>query len=215
MNKTLDKWNNLNTKEQTFDPDLHSTLLEYGSKCEHITEFGVRWVESTFSFILAKPKRLISVDLDHPSIYTDKGIVDGGKNLEEAYECAEECGVDFTFELGDSLKINIEPTDLLFIDTQHSFLHLKHELYLHHSKVKKYIIMHDTLTMKYEDQPAGVSSFAYEKDWRPNEIDPGDWSKCGLGLAIEEFLGKYKDYWILEKEILTGQGLTILKRINF
>lgn len=210
MEKILKKWEELNAKEQTFDPDLHSTLLKYGSECQHITEFGVRWVESTFSFILAKPKKLISMDLDHPSIYIN---FNGAENLEKAFECAKECNVDFTFKIANSLETTIEPTDLLFIDTQHSYLHLKYELYLHHNKVNKYIIMHDTMTHKYIDQKAGTSSFSYKPNYRPDELDNGDYEKEGLGPAIEEFLQKYPN-WVLEQEIITGQGLTILKRIN-
>ena len=210
MEKTLKKWIELVDKEQSFDPDLHLTLLKYGSKCEHITEFGVRWVESTFSFILSKPKTLISMDLDHPALHHE---FNGGQNLIEAFECAKECDVDFTFKIANSLEVEIEPTDLLFIDTQHSYLHLKYELHLHHNKVNKYIIMHDTVAHKYIDQDAGVSSFSYEKDYRPIELDQDDYEKEGLGLAIEEFLQKHNN-WVLEREIITGQGITVLKRIN-
>ena len=35
----------------------------------------------------------------------------------------------------------------------------------------------------------------------------------GLKYAIMEFLGEHKE-WIIEKELLNNNGLTILKRIN-
>ena len=208
MHDLIIKCKQLEQKERTFDPDLHSTLYKYAQKVDHITELGVRWVESTFSFLRGTPKKLISYDIDHPSIHTN---FDGEENLELAYEYAKLSKTDFEFKLGNSLTIDIEPTDLLFIDTQHSYLHLKHELYFHNSKVKKYILMHDTVAHKYTDQtrPASSNDSGYTE---LDEITPGDHKIEGMGNAIENFLQNH-DEWILEEEIKTGQGLTILKRI--
>lgn len=196
------KWDALNSKEGAFDPDLHTTLLRYAKECNHITEFGVRWVESTFSFLLGKPSKLVSVDVDHPSIHND-----GASNLNQAIAYAEEYGIDFSFIQADNLTLTIEPTDLLFIDTEHSYLQLKHELNRHSGKVNKYIIMHDTETHDF------VDSHSYGRRSLLTEIDPGDYTKCGLGLAISEFLEKNSN-WILREKVTTGQGLTILERIK-
>ena len=32
------------------------TLLEYGQKCDHITEMGVRWIISTWVWLACAPK---------------------------------------------------------------------------------------------------------------------------------------------------------------
>ena len=77
----MEDFKQLEQKERTFDPDLHSTLYKYAQKVDHITELGVRWVESTFSFLRGTPKKLISYDIDHPSIHTN---FDGKENLELA-----------------------------------------------------------------------------------------------------------------------------------
>lgn len=201
---TEDKWNEKHNSAGSFDPDLHPTLLKYGRECKHITELGVRWVDSTFSFIFAKPERLISIDIDHPSIHTG---FNGEQNLMDAYKCAEECEVNFTFRQANVLEIDIEETDLLFIDTEHSYLQLKHELKKHNSKVKKYILMHDTKAHQY------IDSDSYHRNHTLKEIDPGDHDKRGLGLAIEEFLNT-NNSWKLKEEITSGQGLTILERVN-
>jgi cephalosporin hydroxylase len=198
----LQKWHELNNKEKSFDPDLHSTLVRYAKECDHITEFGVRWVETTFSFLLGNPSKLISIDIDHPSIHDV-----GASNLNQAVQYAEEYDIEFSFIQADNLSLDIEPTDLLFIDTEHSYLQLKHELKAHNKNVRKYIIMHDTLTHKFYD------SNSYGQTHTLAEIDPGDFNRHGLGLAISEFLEKNKD-WRLKEEILTGQGLTILERVN-
>ena len=34
------------------------TLKKYSEECEHITEMGVRWVVSTFAFLMGKPKKI-------------------------------------------------------------------------------------------------------------------------------------------------------------
>ena len=49
------------------------------------------------------------------------------------------------FFVADTRQLEIEETDLLFIDTWHDYLQLKKELFRHSNKVKKYIILHDTV----------------------------------------------------------------------
>lgn len=43
-------------------------IIEYGSKCNHITEMGVRWVVSTWAWLATAPKKLIAYDLYNPLI---------------------------------------------------------------------------------------------------------------------------------------------------
>src|SRR5207245_3408288 len=52
--------------------------------------------------------------------------------------------IDFVTIIGNDITIELPPMDLLFIDTWHVYGHLKRELERHQSKVRKYIIMHDT-----------------------------------------------------------------------
>jgi hypothetical protein len=61
---------------------------------------------------------------------------------------AIENSVDFKFTCASTIdpEISIEETDLLFIDTEHTFDQLSVELKLHGSKVRKYIAFHDTAT---------------------------------------------------------------------
>jgi hypothetical protein len=53
----------------------------------------------------------------------------------------------------DSAKVDIEPTDLLFIDSKHTNKHLRAELSRHKDKVRKYIIFHDTTLFGGEIMP--------------------------------------------------------------
>ena len=145
------------------------TLKKYAEECDHITEMGVRWVVSTFAFIMGKPKKLISIDIDP--------IEKHGIQTIDLISLAKTAGVEFEFVLGDTTEIEIEETDFLFIDTLHTYTQLKKELALHPSKVKKYIGFHDTTTF----------------------AQVGEYKEVGLWPAIEEFLSSNPEWVIAEK----------------
>ena len=145
------------------------TLKKYAEECDHITEMGVRWVVSTFAFIMGKPKKLISIDIDP--------IEKHGIQTIDLISLAKTAGVEFEFVLGDTTEIEIEETDFLFIDTLHTYTQLKKELALHPSKVKKYIGFHDTTTF----------------------AQVGEYKEVGLWPAIEEFLNSNPEWVIAEK----------------
>ncbi len=120
-------------------------LIAYASECEHITEMGVRAITSTWAFLGSAPKKLISYDMENPSHY--------GADISIVYKIAEQYGLNYEFKQADVLTIDIEETDLLFLDTWHAYDQLKAELELHHSKARKYIIMHDTTSYEFRDEP--------------------------------------------------------------
>lgn len=166
-------------------------LRELGQECDHITEFGVRNVVSTWAFLAAKPKKLISYDIEkHPNIST-------------AYLAAEEAGLNFSFVHADVLKIEIEQTDLLFIDTLHIYSQLRRELELHSSKAKKYIVLHDTSTYAYKPEPSEWQTPAIMQNYVTDDM--------GIWPAIEEFLS-LNPSWSLHKRFYNNNGLTVLKR---
>lgn len=150
------------------------TLLKYGKMVDHITEFGVRWGNSTIAFLHANPKRMISYDIDEWGRY------------EEVKPMIEK--IDFTFVRKSTLDIDIEETDLLFIDTYHSYDQLSKELILHGDKARKYIIFHDTVTF-------GIKGM--------------DNKEPGLLQAIDEFK---KDTWFVKEKFTNNNGLLILER---
>lgn len=157
------------------------TLMKYASECEHITEMGVRYIVSTYALLMGKPKTLISYDiLDchwQPIAEAVKGTT------------------DFQFKLGNTLHIQIEPTDFLFIDTLHNYDQLREELRLHADKAKKYIGFHDT------------SSF----EWYGESYD--GIPRKGIWPAIQEFL-EANPHWRIKERFRNNNGLTILQRVN-
>ena len=171
------------------------TLIEYASECEHITEMGVRAITSTWAFLGAAPKKLISYDIENPAKW--------GADITMVENVAKQYSLDYEFRKQNVLKIDIEETDLLFLDTWHAYNQLKAELELHSSKAKKYIIMHDTTSYEFRDEP-----LTSENAWE-GELDFGR----GLWAAIQEFLDS-TDEWVLHKRYTNNNGLTILKRVK-
>jgi hypothetical protein len=120
------------------------TLKKYTEECDIVIEMGVRQIVSTWAFLAGNPKKLISLDLYNPAHF--------GGNLQEVYDAVSSTDIDFTFIEHDSLTYDIDSCDLLFLDTWHDFLQLKKELTRHHTKVKKYIIFHDTVSFAHSDE---------------------------------------------------------------
>lgn len=178
-------------KAKNTPSDIHEhmdTLFNLAKECSHITEMGVRNVVSTWAFMLRDPEKLIGIDLHD------------NENVSKALELYPK----WNFIKGDTTKIQIEQTDLLFIDTLHIYSQLKKELNLHAKKVNKYIVLHDTFTYGSIDEPTS---------WQTPEIMENYLvcTKTGLKPALDEFLAANKD-WRIEKEYINNNGLTILKR---
>ena len=173
------------------------TLKRYTEDCDVVIEMGVRRIVSTWAFLAGNPKKLISLDLYNPTNF--------GGNLQEVYDAALSSEIDFTFIEQDSLTYNIDSCDLLFLDTWHDYLQLKKELTRHHSKVSKYIILHDTVSYGYVDEKSA------EEMGMINKIETN--LPKGLIAAVDEFLYHNKN-WVLWERKSNNNGLTILKRIS-
>lgn len=170
--------------------ELMCYLKEYAEKCEHITEMGVRNPTSTYAFLAARPKKLISYDIGrYPEV-------------DEVESLAKAENLDFTFILQDVLEADIEETDFLFIDTFHTATQLERELARHSDKVRKYIGMHDTTTF-FE-----VGEISYESV-------AGKGTNCGRGLryALEPFLAN-NPQWKIVLKLEFNNGLTIIEKIG-
>jgi len=154
------------------------TLVHYAEECSHITELGTAYGTSTQAFLKGHPKIFHTYDIEIPY------------NLNFLRERAAIEKVEFYFHLENTLNTVIEETDLLFIDTNHIYSHLKKELELHGNKSRKYIIMHDTETFKYKDHS-------------------GD---KGLWPAIVEFIA-INHLWKVKEHFTNNNGLTVLVKI--
>ena len=161
------------------------TLKELASESNFVVEMGVGMIISTWALLAGNPKKLISYDINHPKIH--------GANIDSVYAICKEANIHFEFIQADTASIEIEECDFLFIDSLHTYDHLKKELYLHAKKVKKYIAFHDTVTFG-------------ERGELPNS--------GGLMPAILEFLDLNPD-WEIKEHYLNNNGLLVLKKKTY
>jgi cephalosporin hydroxylase len=160
--------------------DIHQhipTLYFLANQCDHVTELGVRWGTSSAAFLYSRAK-VKSYDIE---------LTDQAKNL---FAIARDQGKTAELIQADSLSIeNFEKTDLLFIDTKHTYEQAIQELYKYHSHVKKWIVLHDTELFG----------------------ETGEDKTLGLNHAVTEFLLNYPE-WQIGIKLSNNNGLTILSR---
>lgn len=151
------------------------TIRAYASRVEHVTEFGVRSGRSTTALLAAQPRVLRSYDISPCPIASDLGQL--------AFRTA------FAFSVADTLAIDSEPTDLLFVDTLHTYEQLKRELQLHARAVRRWIVLHDTTTFGERGETKGSR---------------------GLWPAVEEFVAHGE--WKVAVRHINNNGLTVIER---
>ena len=162
--------------QMTTDINEHlSVLRELAIKVDHVTEFGIREGHSTVALAGGWPENLVSYDIEPMS--------------EELKILLEESDIGFEFIQANVLDVEIKPTDLLLIDSYHTYEHLNRELELHSSKVKRFLIFHDTETFGNIGE---------------------DGSRPGLRQAIDEFLDNSE--WEVYAEFKNNNGLTVLSK---
>lgn len=147
------------------------TLRILAKQCKHVTEMGVRTGMSTRAFM---PENVILRSYD---------IIECPE-VRYMFDLSRSVGKDVQYIIQDVLRVYIERTDLLFIDTEHLYEQLSAELELHHHRVNKFIAFHDTHV------PWGI------------ELMP----------AILEFLAKHKE-WSVKSHTRECHGLTVLQRM--
>lgn len=185
--------------------DIHEhvpVLKGLAKECNTVVEMGVRSMVSTWGILQglsenqASYRSYLGIYLNHPSF----------ESLELASYLACKTGISFDFWQANNMDIDIEQTELLFIDTNHTYLQLTYELENFSPKVTKYIAMHDT------SEPFGDrdETHYFSDDVYPPEYDR---NKRGLWLAVIDFLERHPE-WTLHERRFNNHGFTILRRVN-
>ena len=162
------------------DTDIHGHLpiiSELTSQCNHVTELGVGWAQSTRAFLRH------DVELHSYEFMPQPGI-------REFFDEAKNAGRNVTLHIDDTRKVDIAETDLMLVDSLHIYEQVQKELELHASKVRKYLLFHDT------------TLFA----------DRGEFGGKGIWPAIQEFIDSHSEWQLVERRH-NNNGLTILKRV--
>lgn len=175
--------------EEGSDISAHLPMLEFlASKCKHITEFGTRTCYSTTAFLAGLLKstgdrKLVCYDIARQPQVDDLVAAIFVEPNPPAFE--------FRLESSVNPGLKIDKTDMLFIDTLHSYRQVTNEL-KQAPQVNRYIAFHDTFT-----------------DWAES-LDCGG---VGIGPAIMEFLENNKE-WEMVYRVEFNHGLIVLERQN-
>ena len=172
-------------------------LYNLAKTCSSVVEIGLRTMVSSWALLhgLAEsslPTRsYLGIDIASPPL----------ESLALAKRLAGAKGISFEFIQADDRQVEIGPTEMLFIDSLHTYCHLTTELEKFSPHVSKYIALHDTSDPWGNQDEGGYS-----------ECPPGyDRAKRGLWPAVEDFLQRHPE-WTLHERRFNNHGLTILKR---
>ena len=155
------------------------TLRRYARNCDHVTELGSRDFVSYYGLAAGLPKKIVTYDIDRSFYYDVARPISDSNNIELVYK------------IEDTRTAEIEPTDLIFFDTLHTYDQLKVELAQHANKSRKYLLFHDTST--------------FELDGEYHNKDQGIWP------AIQEFLD-VNPQWQIKERFTHNHGLTVLEK---
>lgn len=178
-------------------------LRKLSSECTSVTEIGIRAMVSTWSILKG-----LSENNKNEKNYTGIDIASPpSESLNLAKRLSELNGINFLFIKDNDMNIDIPKTDLLFIDSLHTYVHLTYELEKFSKNVNKYIALHDTSAPwgdrndteyhgNYTEYPAHISRM-----------------KKGLWPAVIDFLHNHPE-WKLKERRLNNHGFTILERVK-
>jgi len=119
-------------------------ILEYfASQCETITEFGCREGHSTSAFLVGLSKNNNSVR--QKLISVDMRTTGGGyERLQQMNDLP--CAWEFILRDTISGDWQINKTDMLHIDTLHTYDQVQKELEIHGNQAQKYLSFHDVIS---------------------------------------------------------------------
>jgi len=177
-------------------------LKQYADSCEHVTEMGARTGNSTLAFLNSNTKKFVSYDYQYTN--PEPHLVKGVEALKFIIDSANALGINASYIGANVLEVEIEKTDLLFIDTWHVYDQIKEELRLHAKNVNKYIAFHDIAT--FGEVGENYPDLDINHPTR-DKLQSGG----GIRPAIDEFLEQNKE-WSIVYETHDNNGLMIIEK---
>ena len=163
------------------------TIRKYASVCDHITEVRSRWSDATWALLAGKPKKLVTYDYLHPSLF--------GIDINEVKQMAGALCIDYELIVPNNQQpVEPEETDMIFIDNEHTFKGTIIDLMHYERYVRHYIVLAKTEVYAYIDEKLT------------------DTERLGMMTAVEEFLTRYAGSWMVKEYRRNNFGLTILER---
>jgi hypothetical protein len=152
-------------------------LFALAQHVQTCTEFGVRGGVSTIATLYAQPLTMRCYDLNPCRIIDELQAVRGRTDLQ-------------FFQADTRTMPVIERTELLFIDTTHTYECLKTELSRHAHMVSRFLAFHDTFSNAVVGDDGG----------------PGLWKAIGELLA--------QGQWAVVEHTRDNCGFTVLERLR-
>lgn len=161
----------------------HLPVLQwFASRCQHVTEFGVREGHSTVALVAGVQSEVVSYDIEESS------FVRQFRDIEKPRKWSF-----FRRDTGHP-DLNISETDMLFFDTLHTYDHLSKELRSSGRKARHYLAFHDTETCGERD------------------ISGSDPNARGIMPAINEFCANHPGEYEIAYQTPLNNGLLVLSR---
>lgn len=186
--------------------DIHEhlpTLRTLARECCSVVELGLRTMESTWGIL----QGLAETHSSHRSYLGIDLSIPPEEILNKAKTLAQQNGISFCFLQANDLTVDLPPTDMLFIDTLHTYCQLTSELEKFSSQVAKFIAMHDTSGPWGEvDDAEYCGNYSEYPAWI-------DRTQRGLWAAVRDFLQRHPE-WELKARYLNCNGLTVLQRVG-
>lgn len=160
----------------------HEDLQKLIGECESFKELGIHQGAATAAAFLSKPKpkkvHLVDINMSR---------FNENRELFESY--AKEHDIELIVQQCDSTNQNcVSEVDILFIDSCHTPGHMTSELMIHGSKIKKYIVAHDTASHN-----GRIGNLLYG--------------------VLEAFCRNYPEWKVIKRD-QRGYGHTIIKKMG-
>lgn len=190
--------------EHEMSPNQIWTIVQIAAQCSSAVEFGVRRGVSTLSIAFGL------ANSESPTAWFNSyDIVKSSDSIDmEAYtKAAKDANVSAKFILANSRKVEIPETDLLFVDSYHSYSHFMEEMRLHSHRARKYIIMHDS-------SQSGTFGLQDQKEGYDQDHDYKNHDKEGMYNAAMDFAKMYSEDWEIFLHDNSAEGLTVFVTKN-
>jgi len=192
----------LHCSQQSDVRDHVPVLRSLARECSSVVEIGIRNIVSTWGIL----QGLTENTEESPSYLGIDLKLPPPSSFNKLKRIAEDLGIAFDFWQANDMTIDIPVSDMLFIDSLHTYCHLTYELETFSPQIRKYITIHDT------SAPWGNSEDTQYRGNYSEYPQEYDRSKKGLWPAVEDFLAKHSEWSLLERH-RNCHGFTILKRV--
>ena len=178
-------------------------LCKYAKACSSVVEIGNKEIAAAKCIL----QGLSESSFKRRSYLKIYSVYPPSKQTDFIKEKAKKRGINFTFWQANDFLIVLEPTDMLYIDSLHTYCHLTYQLETFSSQVRRYICLHGT-SGPWCDQEENAYQGNYDE--YPFSYDR---KKKGLWPAVLDFLANHPE-WVLVERSTKNEGCAVLQRLD-